>query len=150
MYSVNVKTNERFFFSMFSIPFFSLWIFLLPSFGKVSPVGDHVSREVTVTRPVSQRSGEWFSKHILQVVGVVCSHPAGVGFGDTAHSVWLRKDVGIRFSCSVEAKRKENKSWDENKQTLGTRTERGTLLPPVVSHSGKPEQMIFLKTVITK
>lgn len=59
--------------------------------GKVGPVGDHIAGDVTVARPVPQRGAEGLSKHVLEVIGVVGSHPAGVRPGDAAHTVGLRE-----------------------------------------------------------
>ncbi|TNN43548.1 hypothetical protein EYF80_046260 [Liparis tanakae] len=47
----------------------------LPSSGKVSPVGDDKARQVSVSVPVRLWSGEGFAEHVLQVIGVVGSHP---------------------------------------------------------------------------
>ena len=71
-----------------------LWL-ILPGLGKVGPVGNHVARKVTVARPVAQPTAEGFPKHELQVVSMVCSHPAGVRFSQTAQAVGLWEQVGV-------------------------------------------------------
>lgn len=62
----------------------------IPSFGKVGPVVNHVAREVAMAGPVPQWCGERLSEHVLQVISVVGSHPAGVGHDEAAHTVGLR------------------------------------------------------------
>lgn len=62
---------------------------IIPSFGKVGPVGNHVARDIPVSWPVSQRGGKWLSKDILKVISVVGSHPAGVRLGNTTQTVGL-------------------------------------------------------------
>lgn len=68
---------------------------IIPSSGEVGPVGDHVARDVPVARPVPQWCGKRLSEHILQVISVVGSHPAGVGPANAAQTVGLRKQVGV-------------------------------------------------------
>lgn len=62
---------------------------IIPSFGKVGPVGNHVARDIPVSWPVSQRGGKWLSEDILKVISVVGSHPAGVRLGNTTQTVGL-------------------------------------------------------------
>ena len=73
----------------------------IPSFGEVGPVGDHVARDVTVARPVPQRCGERLSEHVLQVISVVGSHPAGVGPTNATHTVGLREEVRVGTASSL-------------------------------------------------
>lgn len=88
--------------------FLCLFVFffcrIVPSFGKVSPVGDHVAGDVTMLWPVSERRGERLSKDILKVVRVVGSHPAGEGPANAAHTVGLREQVGVGASSSLVKK----------------------------------------------
>lgn len=65
----------------------------VPSFSKVSPVGNHVARDIPVPWPVSQRCGERLPKDILKVIGVVGSHPAGVRFANATQTVGLREHI---------------------------------------------------------
>lgn len=65
----------------------------IPRFGEVGPVGDHVSGDVPVARPVAQRSAEGLPKDVLQVVSVVRPHPTGVGRCDAPHTVGLGEEV---------------------------------------------------------
>lgn len=51
----------------------------LPSPGEVSPVRNHVARQVSVSVSIGLRRGEGFAEHELQVIGVVGSHPVVVG-----------------------------------------------------------------------
>ncbi len=67
---------------------------IIPRSSKVGPVGDHVAGKVTVTIPVPKWCGERLSEHILQVISVVSSHPAGVGPGKAGHTIGLREVVG--------------------------------------------------------
>ena len=62
---------------------------IIPSSGKVGPVGNHVAGDVTVARPVCQWRAERLSEHVLQVIRMVGSHPAGVGSAYAAHTVGL-------------------------------------------------------------
>lgn len=48
----------------------------LPGPGEVSPVCNHVPRQVSVSGKVDQRGGEWFTEQVLQVLGVLRLHPA--------------------------------------------------------------------------
>ena len=84
-----------------SVDLFSF--FFLPSLGKVGPVGDQVAGDVPVTGPVRQWSGEWFPEHILQVVRVVRSYPAGVGQHQTPHAVGLGEQVGVCTATSANS-----------------------------------------------
>lgn len=65
-----------------------------PGSGKVGPVGHHVGRQVPVSVPVSRRSAEGFAKDVLQVIGVVGTHPVMVGFPRSGHQTGLRHHVG--------------------------------------------------------
>ena len=65
----------------------------LPSLGEVGPVGDHVSGEITVAGPVSQGCGKRLSKHILQVVHMVSTHPAWVRPCQTTQAVRLVEQI---------------------------------------------------------
>lgn len=48
-----------------------------------------------MARPVAQRCGEWLSEHILQIISVVGSHPAGVRLKKASHTIGLREKVGV-------------------------------------------------------
>ena len=74
---------------------------VIPSFGEVGPVGDYVARDVAVTRPVCQWCGERLSEHILQVISMVSSHPAGVGSTNASHTIGLREEVGVGAGRSL-------------------------------------------------
>lgn len=62
---------------------------IIPSSGKVGPVGNHVAGDITVARPVAQWCGERLSEDILQVIGMISSHPAGIGPANATHTVGL-------------------------------------------------------------
>lgn len=69
----------------------------IPRLGKVGPVGDHVSRQVPMFRPVPQRRGERLSKDVLQVIGVISAQP---GFGVGSQTVGLREQVRVGATSS--------------------------------------------------
>lgn len=62
---------------------------IIPSSGKVGPVGNHVARDITVAGPVAQWCGERLSEDILQVISMISSHPAGIGSANATHTVGL-------------------------------------------------------------
>ena len=78
-------------------------IVFLPRLGEVGPVVDEVAGDVPVAGPVPQWRAEGLPEHILQVVSVVCSHPAGVGQHQTPHAVGLGEQVGVRPAASANS-----------------------------------------------
>lgn len=46
-----------------------------PCVGKVGPVGNYASWDISVPRSVSERSSKWFSKDVLQIICMVSAHP---------------------------------------------------------------------------
>lgn len=52
--------------------------------------------------PVSQWRGERLPKDILQVVGVVRPHPAGVGREEASHAIGLGEKVGVSTTGPFE------------------------------------------------
>lgn len=57
----------------------------LPGPGEVGPVCDHVRGQVSVSGKVDQRSGEGFTKQVLQVLSVLRLHPARESWDTSLH-----------------------------------------------------------------
>lgn len=87
---------------------------IIPSFGKVGPVGNHVARDIPVSWPVSQGGGKWLSEDILKVISMVGSHPAGVRLGNTTQTIGLWEHVWVGASCS-ERKRQAKHCYNPEK-----------------------------------
>ena len=62
---------------------------------------DDVAGDVPVPGPVPQWRAEGLPEHILQLVSVVRSHPAGVGQHQTPQAVGLGEQVGVRPAASA-------------------------------------------------
>ena len=51
--------------------------------------------------PVAKGSGKRFSKHVLQVISMVSTHPAWVGTQQATHAVRLREQVRVGTAGSL-------------------------------------------------
>lgn len=58
---------------------------VLPSFGKVCPVGNHIAWKVSLSVPVHPWRGEGLTENILNIIKMVSTHPVMIGFAWSCH-----------------------------------------------------------------
>lgn len=61
------------------------WSTNIPSPGKVGPVCNHIAGQVSVSGEVDQWGGVGFTKQVLQVLSMLCFHPARESWDTSLH-----------------------------------------------------------------
>lgn len=77
----------------------------LPGPGEVGPVRDHVPRQVPVSGEVDQRAGEGFTEQVLQVLCVLCLHPARESWDTSLHVEQVGEGMGSTKGHTTENRR---------------------------------------------